>query len=425
MICGRSICVVYPERETGTWWLGWSSLLAASINTRANQSSTDVGCERSISDTPPLHVVNLMKSRYILLACLLGTTPMSFAQSISITVAPPPLVAYEQPPCPEDGYFWSPGYWAYGDDGYFWVPGAWVEVPQPGYLWTPGYWGFADGLYRWHGGYWGPQVGFYGGVNYGYGYYGSGFYGGRWDGDVFRYNTAVWRVNSSVVHNTYVDRTVINNGTANNHVSFNGPGGVEARPTAAQETAARNRHIDATESQRAHEQEARKDRNQHYSVNHGHPNTVVQTNAGERPAAVHHEVAHSQAVHQEAAHPEAVRHDTVRTPRPDIMRLRIPKLYITRLRTLQLCITRLRIPNLYITPLRPTPLRPIIPPDHSQKSPPAEARRKRRSSSPSLKASRSPAIWSKPVFQKRPAYKTFIYRSEAHSAPGASYLSCA
>jgi hypothetical protein len=51
----------------------------------------------------------------------------------------PPLVVYDQPPCPEDGYFWSPGYWAYGDDGYFWVPGIWVEVPQPGYYWTPGY----------------------------------------------------------------------------------------------------------------------------------------------------------------------------------------------------------------------------------------------------------------------------------------------
>ena len=76
------------------------------------------------------------------------------------------LVVYEQPPCPEDGYFWSPGYWAYGDDGYFWVPGAWVEVPQPGYFWTPGYWGFGDGIYRWHDGYWGPHVGFYGGINY-------------------------------------------------------------------------------------------------------------------------------------------------------------------------------------------------------------------------------------------------------------------
>ena len=123
----------------------------------------------------------------------------------------------------------------------------------------------------WHGGYWGPHVGYYGGINYGYGYYGSGFYGGRWDGNVFRYNTAVWHVNSAVIHNTYVDRTVINHETVNNHVSFNGPGGIETRPTAAEEAAAQNRRLEATPAQRAHEQEARNDRNQHYSVNHGPP----------------------------------------------------------------------------------------------------------------------------------------------------------
>jgi hypothetical protein len=256
------------------------------------------------------YLVNLMKAGFILLACLLGATSTMFAQNVSITVAPPPLVVYEQPPCPEDGYFWSPGYWAYGEDGYFWVPGTWVEVPQPGYYWTPGYWGFADGYYRWHGGYWGPHVGFYGGVNYGYGYYGSGFYGGRWEGNSFRYNTAAWHVNSSVIHNTYVDRSVINNETVHSHVSFNGPGGIEARPTAAEEAAAQNRRLEATASQRAHEQEARNDRNQHYSVNQGHPNTVVKTNAA-GPGAVHHEGAQTGAVHHEATQPEAVHHGGV------------------------------------------------------------------------------------------------------------------
>jgi hypothetical protein len=254
-------------------------------------------------------MLNLMKARYILLACLLGTTPALFAQTISITVAPPPLVGYEQPPCPADGYFWRPGYWAYGDDDYFWVPGTWVEVPQPEYLWTPGYWGFVDGIYRWYDGYWGRHIGFYGGINYGFGYYGSGFYGGRWEGNVFRYNTAVWNVNSSVVHNTYVDRTVINNRTVNNHVSFNGPGGINARPTSGEEAAAHERHIEATQSQRALEQEARNDRNQHYSVNHGHPNTPVHATAGGHPAAVHHGATHPEAVHHEAGHPEAVHHE--------------------------------------------------------------------------------------------------------------------
>src|ERR1700726_2107542 len=217
-------------------------------------------------------MMNLRRARNLLLACLLGITPSLFAQSVLITIAPPPLPVYEQPDCPEDGYIWSPGYWAYGEDGYFWVPGVWVEVPEPGFLWTPGYWGFVGGYYGWHGGYWGRHIGFYGGINYGFGYYGSGFYGGRWEGNVFRYNTAVWNVNSSVVHNTYVDRTVINNQTVNHHVSFNGPGGINARPTPAEEAAAHERHIEATPSQRALAQEARNERNQHFSVNHGHPN---------------------------------------------------------------------------------------------------------------------------------------------------------
>src|SRR5271157_1070475 len=163
----------------------------------------------------------------LLALVVLSLSTASLAQiGVAITIGPPPIPVYEQPLCPGDGYLWVPGYWAYGADGYFWVPGYWYEAPEPGFLWTPGYWGFAGGNYRWHTGYWGPHVGFYGGIDYGFGYYGSGCYGGRWEGGTFHYNTAVWKVNSSVVHNTYVDRTVINNGTnINNHTSFNGPGG--------------------------------------------------------------------------------------------------------------------------------------------------------------------------------------------------------
>ena len=32
-----------------------------------------------------------------------------------------------------------------------------------------------------------------------------------WEGNIFRYNTAVTRVNTTVIHNTYVDSTVVNN----------------------------------------------------------------------------------------------------------------------------------------------------------------------------------------------------------------------
>ncbi|HEY6387616.1 MAG TPA: hypothetical protein VIX91_18220 [Candidatus Acidoferrum sp.] len=52
-------------------------------------------------------------------------------------------------------------------------------APEIGYLWTPGYWGWSDNGYLFHHGYWGTQVGFYGGINYGYG--GHGYDGGRWD----------------------------------------------------------------------------------------------------------------------------------------------------------------------------------------------------------------------------------------------------
>ena len=116
--------------------------------------------------------------------------------------------------------------------GYYWVPGTWVQPPRVGFLWTPGYWGFsAAGIYVFHAGYWGPHVGFYGGVNYGFGYHGDGFVGGRWDGNRFAYNTAVVNVNTTVIHNTYVNNVVVNNVTVNK-VSYNGgAGGVAAAPT--------------------------------------------------------------------------------------------------------------------------------------------------------------------------------------------------
>ena len=175
--------------------------------------------------------------RLFLLAALLSIVPASsFAGVfISIGVAPPPLVVYEQPICPQDGYMWTPGYWAYGDDGYYWVPGAWVPAPQPGFLWTPPYWGFEGGHYLFHDGYWGAHVGYYGGVNYGFGFMGVGFAGGRWDGGRFMYNTAVVHVNTTVIRNVYVDNTIVHNTTIVNerHVAYSGgPGGIQHPPTA-------------------------------------------------------------------------------------------------------------------------------------------------------------------------------------------------
>jgi WXXGXW repeat (2 copies) len=211
--------------------------------------------------------------RTLFLASLVSLIPASsFAGvSLSITIAPPILPVYAQPICPGDGYLWTPGYWAYGEAGYFWVPGTWVMAPQPGFLWTPGYWGWGGGFYAWHGGYWGSHVGFYGGVNYGYGYGGVGFYGGRWEGEHFAYNSAVMHVNTTVIHNTYIDNTVIHNTTVINRTSFNGPGGVNARPNTQEQAVMHEQRIQPTSEQMSHEHFASSNRANFASVNGGRP----------------------------------------------------------------------------------------------------------------------------------------------------------
>jgi hypothetical protein len=118
-------------------------------------------------------------------------------------------------------------------------------------------------------------VGFYGGVNYGYGFGGVGFIGGGWAGNVFRYNSAVVNVNTTVVRNVYVDRTVINNTTVVNRASFNGQGGVMARPSPQEQTFSREQHVAATPNQISHEQLASRDRSQLASVNGGRPATAA------------------------------------------------------------------------------------------------------------------------------------------------------
>ena len=204
---------------------------------------------------------------------LLALSAAAYGQiSISVSFAPPELPVYEQPLCPGDGYLWTPGYWAYaGDDyGYYWVPGTWVMAPQPGLLWTPAYWGWGGHGFVFYNGYWGPQVGFYGGVSYGYGYYGNGYEGGRWQGGQFYYNRSVNNVNVTNIHNVY-NTTIINNTTIN-RVSYNGGnGGISARPTPQQETVAHERHIPPVAAQTQHEQAARTNPEQRAALNHGTP----------------------------------------------------------------------------------------------------------------------------------------------------------
>ena len=191
--------------------------------------------------------------------------------SVSVNVAPPELPVYEQPPIPGDGYIWTPGYWAWSDDiqDYYWVPGTWVLAPQPEFLWTPGYWGVEGGLFLWHAGYWGPHVGFYGGVNYGYGYGGAGFEGGYWQGGRLFYNRSVTNINNVSITNVY-NKTVVNNVTVN-RVSYNGGNGIQARPTAAQMAAAQEHHTEATPAQRQQVELAHANPSLRASQNQGHP----------------------------------------------------------------------------------------------------------------------------------------------------------
>ena len=204
---------------------------------------------------------------------VLAISAASFAQvSISIRIGPPALPVYEQPLCPAEGYIWTPGYWAYDYDygDYYWVPGTWVLAPEPGFLWTPGYWGWGGDRFLFHEGYWGPRVGFYGGINYGFGYFGNGYEGGRWDHDRFFYNRSVNNVNVTNIHNVY-NTTVINNTTVN-RISYNGgDGGINARPTREEEAAQRERHIPPVGAQTQHLQAARANPELRASVNHGRP----------------------------------------------------------------------------------------------------------------------------------------------------------
>lgn len=202
--------------------------------------------------------------------------------SVSVPAQPPALPDYEQPECPTDGYLWQPGYWAYSmnTNGYYWVPGVWVAPPTVGYLWTPPYWGFAGGFYRFHAGYWGPSIGFYGGIDYGYGYGGVGFAGGEWREGHFRYNTAIVRVQIGFRY-TYVDRTVYRERGPNRY-SFNGRGGYMARPNPHEVAAMRESHIMATHEQIRNQQAARADRSQFASNNGGRPGNLAAAKAPER-----------------------------------------------------------------------------------------------------------------------------------------------
>ena len=213
-----------------------------------------------------------------------------FGVGVSIGVAPPPLPVYDQPPIPAPGYVWTPGYWSWDDDdGYYWVPGTWVQPPEVGMVWTPGYWGWndADQMYGWNDGYWGTEVGYYGGIDYGYGYPGEGFYGGRWQGNQFYYNTAVnTGVNTTIVRTVYVNQVPASARSAE-HVSFNGgQGGTQAHATEQQRQARETAKVRETPAQKEQVTAAKANPQTHAKNNGGKPAVAATSKPGDMSHAV-------------------------------------------------------------------------------------------------------------------------------------------
>ena len=249
----------------------------------------------------------------VLIVAAVATPRAGEAQvSVSITVAPPPLPVYVQPVIPGPGWIWAPGYWAWGPYGYYWVPGTWVLPPRVGFLWTPGYWGWANGFYVWHVGYWGPHVGYYGGINYGFGYIGVGYVGGFWDRDGFHYNRVYNNFGNVHITNVY-NKTVVNNVNVT-RVSYNGgEGGATARPTAQEEAFAHESHVAPTALQQRHENGARTSPALRASVNQGRPGIA----ATPRPA----QFKARGVVHAEGAAPMRPQQQQ---QRPDVQRANAP-----------------------------------------------------------------------------------------------------
>ncbi len=216
----------------------------------------------------------------------LGAPTISQAQisiGISVGFAPPALPFYYQPRIPAYGYIWTPGYWAWDGEiqDYYWIPGVWVRPPRIGLLWTPGYWGWNNGQYLFNDGYWDTRVGFYGGIDYGYGYGGNGYEGGQWRGGRLFYNRSVNNITNIHITNVY-NRPIGRAGPG--RVSFNGGnGGVQVRPNAAQLAVARDSHVAYTADQQRHVQAARAEPGLRAKVNHGAP-TIL---ASPRPGVVH------------------------------------------------------------------------------------------------------------------------------------------
>jgi hypothetical protein len=166
-------------------------------------------------------------------------------------------------------------------------------APEVGYLWTPGYWGWGGGGFLFNEGYWGLSVGFYGGIDYGFGYFGHGYEGGRWENGHFFYNTAVNRVDANAIHNVY--NTRVNEGLTASATTAVTAGSTRA-PRLKKRLPLVARHIGPVSAQTQHAWAAHNNPQQRLSANHGAPPVTATPRANlavhpkdlppvERPAA--------------------------------------------------------------------------------------------------------------------------------------------
>jgi hypothetical protein len=138
------------------------------------------------------------------------------------------------------------------------------------------------------------QVGWYGGVDYGY--YGSGYVGGRWRGNTFAYNTAVSNVDPARVRIVYRDPGAVNHNW--NRISYHGGrNGIQAQPAAGQLAAARARRLGPSSAQMRQAQIASTDRGNFARVNRGRPASAALASSLQRepvwccePACLHEPV---------------------------------------------------------------------------------------------------------------------------------------
>ena len=187
--------------------------------------------------------------------------------------------------------------------------------PAADLYWTPGYWAWNDAGddYAFNAGYWGPEVGFYGGIDYGYGYTGEGYHGGYWRDHRFFYNRVVNNLEGARIAHAFNQPVQAQPGG----VAFNGGrGGTTIRPNPQQIALAHGRHTPLTAVQMQHIQEARRTPELRFNQNHGIPPIA----ATQRPGAFHGAhvaaatAAGALASHAHALNPTIGASQTTRSP---------------------------------------------------------------------------------------------------------------